>query len=146
MGTLQHSGLRLPASGHLPGRLLALDTNDDRLRPFAALNGMPFTEGLRTLMRGLHLEKPEGITLPPITRALYGYFGYGMGELLQQEAGKLPAPKGRRRQSCSAGNRARVRPPVQPAVPDQPRRTQGRERRTDAGMRRGPALHRQKMP
>ena len=53
--------------------LLALDTNDDRLRPFAVLNGMPFTEGLRTLMRGLHLEKPEGITLPPITRALYGY-------------------------------------------------------------------------
>ena len=66
---------------------------------------MPFTEGLRTLMRGLHLEKPEGITLPPITRALYGYFGYG-GELLQQEAGKLPAPKGRRRKPCSAGNRA----------------------------------------
>lgn len=81
--------------------LLALDTNDDRLRPFAALNGMPFTEGLRTLMHGLHLENPEGITLPPITRALYGYFGYGMGELLQQEAGKLPAPKRRRRQPLS---------------------------------------------
>lgn len=85
MGTLQHSGLRLSASGHLPGRLLALDTNDDRLRPFAALNGMPFTEGLRTLMRGLHLEKPEGITLPPITRALYGYFGYGMASFFNKK-------------------------------------------------------------
>ena len=65
--------------------LLALDTNDDRLRPFAALNGMPFTEGLRTLMRGLHLEKPEGITLPPITRALYGYFGYGMASFFTKK-------------------------------------------------------------
>ena len=65
--------------------LLALDTNDDRLRPFAALNGMPFTEGLRTLMRGLHLEKPEGITLPPITRALYGYFGYGMASFFNKK-------------------------------------------------------------
>ena len=64
--------------------LLALDTNDDRLRPFAVLNGMPFTEGLRTLMRGLHLEKPEGITLPPITRALYGYFGYGMASFFNK--------------------------------------------------------------
>ena len=65
--------------------LLALDTNDDRLRPFAALNGMPFTEGLRTLMRGLHLEKPESITLPPITRALYGYFGYGMASFFNKK-------------------------------------------------------------
>ena len=65
--------------------LLALDTNDDRLRPFAVLNGMPFTEGLRTLMRGLHLEKPEGITLPPITRALYGYFGYGMASFFNKK-------------------------------------------------------------
>ena len=67
------------------GGLLALDTNDDRLRPFAALNGMPFTEGLRTLMRGLHLEKPESITLPPITRALYGYFGYGMASFFNKK-------------------------------------------------------------
>ena len=65
--------------------LLALDTNDDRLRPFAVLNGMPFTEGLRTLMCGLHLEKPEGITLPPITRALYGYFGYGMASFFNKK-------------------------------------------------------------
>lgn len=73
--------------------LLSLDTNDDRLRPFAALNGMPFTEGLRTLMHGLHLEKPEGITLPPITRALYGYFGYGMASFFNKKLENCLPPK-----------------------------------------------------
>ena len=82
--------------------LLALDTNDDRLRPFAALNGMPFTEGLRTLMRGLHLEKPEGITLPPITRALYGYFGYGMASFRRTACPKrTPTPALFCREPCS---------------------------------------------
>ena len=58
--------------------LLALETDDERLAPFRALAGRPFMDGLRALMRGLHLERPEAIELPPITRALYGYFGYGV--------------------------------------------------------------------
>ncbi|MFQ8738417.1 MAG: hypothetical protein ACLSAH_22415 [Bilophila wadsworthia] len=72
--------------------LLALDTNDDRLRPFAALNGMPFTEGLRTLMRGLHLEKPEGITLPPITRACTAISATAW-RASSTRSWKTPAPK-----------------------------------------------------
>ena len=144
MGTLQHSGLRLPASGHLPGR--AAGPRHQRRPP------APLCRAQRDALHG-RLAYAHARPAPRKTRGHHAaahhprpvrLFRLRHGELLQQEAGKLPAPKGRRRQPCSAGNRARVRPPVQPAVPDQPRRTQGRERRTDAGMRRGPALHRRR--
>lgn len=63
------------------GRLtLAVDAPE--LEPFRALEGTDFVEGLRQLMRGLHLERPPRTDLPPITRVLYGYFGYGVAGLL----------------------------------------------------------------
>ena len=65
--------------------LLALDTDDERLTPFQTLNGLPFMDGLRALMHGLHLEKPEVLELPPITRALYGYFGYGVASFFNKK-------------------------------------------------------------
>jgi len=65
--------------------LLALAIEDERLLPFKELEGEPFVEGLRRLMRGLHLEKPAGADLPPITRALYGYLGYGMARLFNKK-------------------------------------------------------------
>ena len=61
---------------------LALDIADERLAPLAVLNGMPFLDGLRALMRSLHIEHSEKNGLPPISRALYGYLGYGMAGLL----------------------------------------------------------------
>ncbi|MEI3477753.1 MAG: hypothetical protein V8Q84_00005 [Bilophila sp.] len=39
---------------------LALALDDKRLMPFRVLEGLPFMDGLRALMHGLHLEKPEG--------------------------------------------------------------------------------------
>ncbi len=70
---------------------LAVDIADDRLAPLAVLNGLPFIDGLRQLMRCLRLEASAGNSLPPITRALYGYFGYGMAGLFNPKlAGCLP--------------------------------------------------------
>lgn len=65
--------------------LLALTLDDERLTPLKGLEGLPFMDGLRALMRGLHLEKPEGVDLPPITRALYGYFGYGVASFFNKK-------------------------------------------------------------
>lgn len=71
---------------------LSLDINDERLAPLSAFNGLPFPDGLRALMRALELRAPEGFDLPPLSRALYGYFGYGMAGLFTPRlASCLPA-------------------------------------------------------
>lgn len=63
----------------MKGRL-RLDIRDRRFEPLKTYEGMPFIEGIRTL-----LEKIEYVDcpteLPPITRALYGYFGFGMAAI-----------------------------------------------------------------
>ena len=73
---------------------LSLDIRDDRLSPLNELSGMPFAEGLRALMKMLHVDAPEqkGLDLPPITRALYGYLGYEMAGIFNPHlASVLPA-------------------------------------------------------
>lgn len=58
---------------------LALRVEDQRFAPLGDLEGQPFVEGLRALMRRLEITPPENIAgLPPITRALYGYLGLRM--------------------------------------------------------------------
>ncbi len=54
---------------------LDIVTDEPELKPLLSLQGMDFIPGIRFLMRSLNLE-PDDNTLPPITRALYGYFGY----------------------------------------------------------------------
>ena len=66
---------------HCRNGLLALDIQDERLVPLAAHDGAPFLDGLRAVMRGIELRAPQGFDLPPLSRALYGYFGYGMAGL-----------------------------------------------------------------
>ena len=70
------------------GGRLALDVRDERFAPLRALEGVPFVEGLRALIRRIRILPPEGRDgreedLPAITRALYGYFGFGMAGLFQ---------------------------------------------------------------
>ncbi len=67
---------------------LALDVRDERFAPLRDLEGAPFVEGLRALIGRIRILPPEGKDgqvqdLPPITRALYGYFGFGMAGLFQ---------------------------------------------------------------
>lgn len=61
---------------------LELTINDERLSSLAELNGQPFIEGTRRIMKLLEI-KSEDSQLAPITRALYGYFGYEMAALFQ---------------------------------------------------------------
>ena len=62
---------------------LDLRIEDARLAPLAVLQGLPFVEGLRRLMQGLYLEAPAQIEgLPAITRALYGWVGFGMASVV----------------------------------------------------------------
>lgn len=70
---------------------LAVDIRDDRLAPLAAHDGQPYVAGLRALMRQLRITAPEGMDVPPITRALYGWLGFGMARLFHPTlAGVMP--------------------------------------------------------
>ena len=70
---------------------LAVDIRDDRLAPLAAHDGQPYVAGLRALMRQLRITPPEGMDVPPITRALYGWLGFGMARLFHPTlAGVMP--------------------------------------------------------
>ncbi|MEG1257900.1 MAG: anthranilate synthase component I family protein, partial [Akkermansia sp.] len=62
--------------------ILELTIDDERLAPLKALNGLPFPDGVRQLMRSLTLTCDDA-KQAPITRALYGYFGYETAALLQ---------------------------------------------------------------
>ncbi len=70
---------------------LAVDIRDDRLAPLAAHDGQPYVAGLRALMRQLRITPPESMDVPPITRALYGWLGFGMARLFHPTlAGAMP--------------------------------------------------------
>ncbi len=70
---------------------LALRIEDDRLAFLEELQGMPFAEGLRALMKRIHILPPRepGMDQPPITRALYGYLGFEMAGLFNPRLAPL---------------------------------------------------------
>lgn len=58
---------------------LALDIRDGRFKPLRRHEGEAFIEGLRGLMADLAINPAANMRdLPPITRALYGFLGFGM--------------------------------------------------------------------
>ncbi len=72
---------------------LALNVLDERLASLRVHEGRPFVEGLRALMHGLDITAPEEVTgLPPITRALYGYLGFGMAGLFNTKLARIMPP------------------------------------------------------
>jgi anthranilate synthase component 1 len=73
---------------------LALDIFDSRLDPLQAWSGAPFLEGLRGVLQHLSLAAPQGMDdLPPITRSLIGYFGYGLSGLLEPKLSEVLPPE-----------------------------------------------------
>jgi anthranilate synthase component 1 len=61
---------------------LAVSTGEESLAPLRRFEGLPFVDGLRELMKHLHISPPPNFKKPPpITRALYGYMGFGMAGL-----------------------------------------------------------------
>ncbi|MDR1308688.1 MAG: anthranilate synthase component I family protein [Deltaproteobacteria bacterium] len=64
--------------------LLRLESRDPRLGDLARFAGLPFLDGLRGVMAELSIvPDPASGDLPPITRALYGYLGYGLSSLTE---------------------------------------------------------------
>ncbi|MDO9083683.1 MAG: anthranilate synthase component I family protein [Humidesulfovibrio sp.] len=63
---------------------LALTIRDKRLAALSALDGLEYMDGVRQLLRAIEIEQPaEREPLPALTRALYGYLGYGIGGMLE---------------------------------------------------------------
>ncbi len=76
-----------PADGALRVRV-----QDDALRELTQLNGMPWFEGLRELCARIRIKTDAAHEYPAITRALYGYLGYGISGLMEPKlAAALPA-------------------------------------------------------
>lgn len=61
---------------------LKVETHDAALAPLAELDGLPYMEGMRAVMRSVEIL-PENPDMAPITRALYGYWGYEMAAIFQ---------------------------------------------------------------
>ncbi|MDR2140361.1 MAG: anthranilate synthase component I family protein [Deltaproteobacteria bacterium] len=73
---------------------LEVETVDPRLTPTQEYNGLPFLEGLRAVMRQLSVEPDHNyLDLPPITRALYGFLGYGLAGLMEPRLAKRLPPE-----------------------------------------------------
>lgn len=72
---------------------LDVGVRDERLQGMKALNGLPFLDGVRQVMARLRIVPAEGFEeLPPITRSLMGYFGYGVAGMFEPKlAPLLPA-------------------------------------------------------
>lgn len=73
--------------------LLELTIRDERLEPLREFAGLPYLEGLRRVMSAIELiPDPDLPLFPPITRALYGYLGYGAAGLMEKKLeAALPA-------------------------------------------------------
>lgn len=75
---------------HCVNNTLALRIDDERLKPLATLEGMPFIEGLRAVMTALDIKAPENVPhyengMPAITRGIYGYMDFGMAALFSKK-------------------------------------------------------------
>lgn len=76
------------------GGKLVCRVEDERFAPLMEFDGMNFVEGLRRIMRSLEiLPDPQAANLPPITRSLCGYFGFGMAGLFQPKAAEFLPPE-----------------------------------------------------
>ncbi|MDR1657572.1 MAG: anthranilate synthase component I family protein [Deltaproteobacteria bacterium] len=73
---------------------LALETEDPRLIELKKYHGQPFLEGLRAVLDELVIEPESGTEkLPAITRALYGYLGYGLAGLMEPSLSRFLKPE-----------------------------------------------------
>ncbi len=75
------------------GGRLAVSAPDRRLAPLRDLDGRPWAQGLKAVAARLRVVAPEGFPgLPPVTRGLYGYFGYGLAGLFEPRLAPLVKP------------------------------------------------------
>ncbi|MDR1314750.1 MAG: anthranilate synthase component I family protein [Deltaproteobacteria bacterium] len=81
--------MKLSASGGF----LSVETADPALMPLKGYSGLPFLTGLKKVLGELEiLPDPSSRALPPITRAVYGYLGYGAASLIEDRLKPLMPP------------------------------------------------------
>ncbi|MDR1080938.1 MAG: anthranilate synthase component I family protein [Deltaproteobacteria bacterium] len=81
--------MKLSASGGF----LAVDTDEPALMPLRGFSGLPFLTGMKRVLESLEiLPDPAVPALPPITRAVYGYLGYGAASLIEDRLKPLMPP------------------------------------------------------
>ncbi len=68
---------------------LTIKVLDHRLDKLNELEGMDFISGLRRILLDVEIDQDNEFDLPPMTRALYGYLGYGMSGLLESKLEKI---------------------------------------------------------
>ena len=71
---------------------LEVQVADPRLHPLLQHNGKPFVQGLRDLKKSLCVLGDASMPLPPITRGLYGYLGYGAAGLFEPKLAHVLPP------------------------------------------------------
>ncbi len=73
---------------------LDVSVRDPRLAPLEAYAGQGFVEGMRGVMADLEVLAPEGFKdVPPITRSLVGYFGYGLAGIFEPKLASVLPPE-----------------------------------------------------
>ncbi len=73
---------------------LDVSARDSRLAPLERYSGQGFMEGVRAVMGDLRLLGPEGFAdVPPITRSLVGYFGYGLAGIFEPKLAPVLPPE-----------------------------------------------------
>ena len=73
---------------------LDVGVRDPRLEGFKDFSGLPFVDGVRKVMDNLTIESAEGFEeLPPISRSLAGYFGYGVAGMFEPKLAGLLHPE-----------------------------------------------------
>ncbi len=81
------------AASCVEGRL-QVQCADDHLAAFREYCGKPFIEGLRLLMQTLRVDLDgDAEPQPPITRALYGYLGYGIAGFFEPRLASCLRPE-----------------------------------------------------
>ena len=71
---------------------LAVNVSDPALAHMVNFAEKPFIEGLRSCLAALQIEA-GGDNLPPITRALYGYLGYGTAGMFEPKLAASLSPE-----------------------------------------------------
>ncbi|MFW6005614.1 MAG: anthranilate synthase component I family protein, partial [Desulfonatronovibrionaceae bacterium] len=66
---------------------------DHRLDSFKEMEGMDFISGIRQVLQGLEIEPDHEFDLPGMTRAVYGYLGFGMSGLLEPALSSVLPPE-----------------------------------------------------
>lgn len=62
---------------------------DHRLDQLKDMEGMEFTAGVREVLKEVQIEPDSEFDLPPMTRAIYGYLGYGVSGLLEPKLAEV---------------------------------------------------------